>query len=392
MKKITLLMLLIFITTITLHGQNKLLSSTKENYNGGNWQNSYGTNYEYDSNNNLISETELSWNSFSSVWENTSKTTYIYNENNKATQELYQNWSSTTNTWNNSYKSSYTYTNGRITGIESQNWENSNWKNSYKTVITYKNNLIDTYLSYNWNGLQWVNEERGTLTYNTNNKIISLVSEELISSQWVNGSKSTYSYNTNNKLISNTDFNWDISQNIWSEEEAYRVDYELDGTGNRISRTESGYSDYKEVYTYDNTALMSNFAHPFKDKTGLDYFSEDFPYVNKVLTTTDFYSPNNPGLRTTYNYNNSITLGIEKKELTSNNILVFPNPVQDFLNIETTLNTEIEKVIVTDISGKTILEQNQKTNQVNVQNLSKGIYLLQVLSGDKKWQSKFLKE
>ena len=80
MKKITLLMLLIFITTITLHGQNKLLSSTKENYNGGNWQNSYGTNYEYDSNNNLISETELSWNSFSSVWENTSKTTYIYNE------------------------------------------------------------------------------------------------------------------------------------------------------------------------------------------------------------------------------------------------------------------------------------------------------------------------
>ena len=85
-------------------------------------------------------------------------------------------------------------------------------------------------------------------------------------------------------------------------------------------------------------------------------------------------------------------MGIEKKELTSNNILVFPNPAQDFINIETTLNTEIEKVIVTDISGKTILEQNQKTNQVNIQNLSKGIYLLQILSEDKKWQSKFLKE
>lgn len=71
---------------------------------------------------------------------------------------------------------------------------------------------------------------------------------------------------------------------------------------------------------------------------------------------------------------------------------IYPNPTKDFLSIQNLSNSEIDKVLVMDISGKIILQQNQITNQVNVQNLAKGMYLLQVFSGDKKWQSKFLKE
>jgi hypothetical protein len=71
---------------------------------------------------------------------------------------------------------------------------------------------------------------------------------------------------------------------------------------------------------------------------------------------------------------------------------IFPNPTKDFLSIQNLSNVEIDKVIVTDISGKTILQQNQYTTQINVKNLAKGMYLLQVFSGDQKWQSKFLKK
>jgi hypothetical protein len=85
-------------------------------------------------------------------------------------------------------------------------------------------------------------------------------------------------------------------------------------------------------------------------------------------------------------------LSTDELALATNTITVFPNPTTDFLTIQNSSNTQIDKIIVSDISGKTVLQQNQNASQVNVQNLSKGMYLLQVVSGAKNWQSKFVKE
>lgn len=60
--------------------------------------------------------------------------------------------------------------------------------------------------------------------------------------------------------------------------------------------------------------------------------------------------------------------------------------------IKTDNNIVINKILITDLSGKIILQQNQSTTQVNVQSLTKGMYFVQVFSGENKWQSKFLKE
>ena len=397
MRKITLLMLIAF-TTITAHGQNKLLSSIQEYYDGSSWVNSQGYNYEYDSNNNLIAETDLEWNSTSGVWKTIYKTTYTYNASNKVTQIYQQNRNGLTNQLENSEKYIYTYTNGKITEIAGYNWNNSNWVNDYKTQITYNsNNLPEIGLDYSWDGTQWVLERRITITYNSINKIISRVDEGWANSKWVNDSKSLYTYNSNNKLITERGAKWDEFNNIWVEAGAYRADYELDATGNRISRTESGSYDYKEEYTYDGSALMSSFIHPFKDKTGVDYLFEDFPYVNKLLTTTGFsfnaitnsYTNNS---RTTYNYNSAITLSTETLEIEDNSITFYPNPTQDLLFIKTASNTSIDKITVTDLTGKKVIEQKQNTAQVNVQNLAKGIYILEVFVGQNKQTRKFIKE
>lgn len=145
--------MLIAFTTITAHGQNKLLSSIQEYYDGSSWVNSQGYNYEYDSNNNLIAETDLEWNSTSGFWESNDKTTYTYNASNKVTQEIFQNRNALTNQLENSYKDIYTYTNGKITEITGYNWNNSNWVNDYKSQITYNsNNLPEIGIDYSWDG------------------------------------------------------------------------------------------------------------------------------------------------------------------------------------------------------------------------------------------------
>jgi hypothetical protein len=121
MRKITLLMLIAFMT-ITAHGQNKLLSSIQEYYDGSSWVNNQGYNYEYDSNNNLIVETGLSY--VNSVWKSYELTTYTYNASNKVTQVNHQNWNGLTNQLENSYRTINTYTNGKITETVEYSWEN----------------------------------------------------------------------------------------------------------------------------------------------------------------------------------------------------------------------------------------------------------------------------
>jgi Secretion system C-terminal sorting domain len=394
-KKITLLMLIVF--TITVQGQNKLLSSINESYYNNTWNNSSGFNYEYDSNNNLTAETYLDWDNLNNDWKIIDKTTYIYNASNKVTQEIYQSsWNSPNNTIENSEKTTYTYTAGMLTEGEGYEWENSNWVLFYKFVITYNaNNLPYTILYYTRDDTQWVNDERTTFTYNANNKLIADTDEVWDGSQWVNSFKSLYTYNANNKIIADRVAEWDDFNAIWVEK--YRTDYELDATGNRISITDNqGSSRYKNEYTYDTFNLMSGFGHPFKDKTGVDYLAEDFPYVNKVqienrysfnAQTNNFYLSG----RTTYNYNTAITLSTETIEKPSSTIAVYPNPTKDALFIQNETSVAIDKVIVTDMTGKKVLEQNN-ASQVNVANLVKGLYVVEAFSGEEKFTSKFIKE
>lgn len=71
---------------------------------------------------------------------------------------------------------------------------------------------------------------------------------------------------------------------------------------------------------------------------------------------------------------------------------IYPNPTNSILNINTENNTVIDKIIVTDLTGKILLEQTENTNQINVQNLADGIYIVKAVFGSEKWQTKFIKK
>ena len=398
MKKITLLFLIAF-TTITLQAQTKLMSEVYEYYDGTTWQKSSGTNYEYDANKNVTKE---SYHYFQqNVWALNRVTTNTYNSDNKITSSIDQEFDESTNKLVNSYKSTYTYTDGKYTESIFQEWNGAQWENDWRVVISYKpNGLADIAMEYEWDGTNWFLDSRVTLTYNANNKLSSDLGQDWVNAQWYNSYKSEFTYNASNQMLTYTGFNFDETGTVFEQDESNV--YTLDANGNRKSKVDS-YVDFfdeqtitsKYDYTYDMTKLMANYAHPFKDKTGVDYLYEDYPYVNKVLTETysvfnnDTNSYEPVSGRTVYNYDNALSTG--KFENERNTISVYPNPTSNFLSIQNSLGTTINKVIVTDLSGKVVAKANQNITKVDVQNLAKGMYIVQIFSDDMQWQQKFMK-
>lgn len=73
-----------------------------------------------------------------------------------------------------------------------------------------------------------------------------------------------------------------------------------------------------------------------------------------------------------------------------NNIKVFPNPSSTIFKIVS--NTNIDKITIFDTLGKEILTQTQNNNEVNIEKLSKGIYLIEITSENEKVYKKLIKE
>jgi hypothetical protein len=368
MKKITFLL---FTTiSISLFGQIKLTSSLSEYYDGTNWLNSNKTAFTYDANNNLAEEKELSWDASLSQWQMDSKNLYTYNSNNKAIVELYQSYdmntllyqSRTTNTYN---------ADGNLMQILNEQYENAVWTNSSKVDITYSNNILVSGLSYEWNGTTWVySEDSGQtiINYNSDGTVSTAVSESWDGSNWIPDYKAVYSYNADNKVSMEEDQTWD--GNAWIVEN--RTEYTYDANGNVISEMQTYFYEgvqagsNSETYVFDTTDLMSSFTHPFNDKTGIEYLFSVNKFVNKILSESSSNS------RLTYNYGEA-TAGVNDFSLV--NFAVYPNPTNNKLSLDDS-RFSLKNVELFNILGKKVMTST--TNQLNLENLVNGIYLLKV--------------
>ena len=75
-------------------------------------------------------------------------------------------------------------------------------------------------------------------------------------------------------------------------------------------------------------------------------------------------------------------------EISKNEMVIYPNPVKDFLNINIENNNL--KIELYSMDGKLILTK-ENTKQVNVSSLSKGTYILKVITADKTFTQKISK-
>ena len=74
----------------------------------------------------------------------------------------------------------------------------------------------------------------------------------------------------------------------------------------------------------------------------------------------------------------------------NNSLTIFPNPAKNLLQIK--WDSEIEEIRIIDSLGKILLVQTQNNTEINVEHLSKGIYTLEISTGNGKIFRKFIKE
>ena len=79
-------------------------------------------------------------------------------------------------------------------------------------------------------------------------------------------------------------------------------------------------------------------------------------------------------------------------DFSNTTLKLYPNPTHSLINIQTSNNTELDKISITDLTGKKVMEQTQNTNQVSVEKLASGVYILNGYSEGNKFQEKFIKE
>lgn len=89
--------------------------------------------------------------------------------------------------------------------------------------------------------------------------------------------------------------------------------------------------------------------------------------------------------------NCSALLNIDDNNLT-NNFSIYPNPTNEFLFISNSSNLTIQKITLTDITGKLILEEKYSLSKINMQSFQNGIYILSLISENKVYNYKIVKQ
>lgn len=143
-----------------------------------------------------------------------------------------------------------------------------------------------------------------------------------------------------------------------------------------------------------NIVRLNNDGTGSRDNTFLsgNGFNSDVKKIviqsdGKILVGGYFTSYNGSTANRIVRLNGTSTLSNEEFEKSKINI--YPNPVKETIYLSNIGETEYE---VFDIIGKSILKGKTNENQINVNSLLKGVYILKIRTEEKIFNQKFIKE
>jgi len=165
-----------------------------------------------------------------------------------------------TNSWENTSTDTYTYdSNDHLLTTLSQNWKNSSWENAATVTYTYDfNNNVLTEIDQKWENDSWVDgsyHSQSSYTYDSNNNVLSKIQQSWTNS-WVSLDSLTYIYDSNNHLLIKLHQSWE--NNSWNNFSL--VTYTYDSSNNVLtylyqtwdSESNSWVNGESDTYTYDS--------------------------------------------------------------------------------------------------------------------------------------------
>ncbi len=246
--------------TYTYNAQNQQILHTFLNFeeSSNTWEDR-SRMYSFYSNNLKVTDSSVFKNPGTSVWEIQWKSNYTYDINANITSQTNYSWNLTTNMWENSYKIVYTNnSSGKPIELMTYNGGVSSWDTSAKTTIVYNpNGLISDETFYSW--------DQGSHSWQTSVKLV-------------------YSYNANSQLLNITKWQWNYITS--SLQEVRRDDYSYDANNNNssvITKTWAGSS-------WDNAEKHLNYWSIHQINGLEEYYNQDFKVFPNPATNTVFFN------------------------------------------------------------------------------------------------------
>ena len=290
---------------------------------------------------------------------------------NPLTLSVYQ-WSDNTSIWLPSSKSETTYDSlGKQIQVVNYSWktELSNWIAQDKTINTYdsKSNLTED-LIYTWSSVSrtWIPNTRNTHTYNAFG----------YESLW---QCFTYNLSTQTWMDDfNLEMDFDEFGNLWHSLELYSKD-------SAGEWTDKFKVDYRFNLAFDQNEIALPFVWEGKVPVHMYLGFMAWRWNN---STKEWYEK----VKLDYYYSEFTGSGIDPITQIQP-ILIYPNPVTDFIVIETEQPAKPMLFELTDITGKQVISitLNGARNQVSVSGLPDGLYLYRIIRNGGSYQGKVIK-
>lgn len=373
---------LVFKNKIDYLYQNYLLTDiTSYNYNenydytNDKWNPDRKTTYSYTQTNEVSQK--VMYRMSNNQWEHLTTNIYIYDTNDNLIIDS-----------NAGGKVEYKYdeNNNKLSATILRN-SGSNWIYTTKLVWTYdsNNNVLDEtpYIYENENWIFYGYAMRLEFTYDSQNNLLSKTKKELIANQWINKHKETYSYDQNKNCLTDSIFIFENGE--WAGDFGYIYNY--DANNNKLSKTmiqcynSEWFFNVKTEYQYDYNYTYDDLYLP-------NYINS----ANMIVSYTDYTDWNNQ-----WNLSGTIFYHYTKRtislnEISNNNMIrIYPNPTINFivLEINETSPFEYEIYNTNGIIVKKGISQN--TIRIDIHDLNSGLYFCNITFKNKLHKSKFIK-
>lgn len=354
---------------------NLLIAEKTEFFVNNEWQLSYQVNFEYNSKAEMILEErrELINNTMELIYGYKIEVDTLNDDQEIIIQKSYN---LDLKQYVNSAKEVIKKENGLNTEMIYYTWDGNNWVNESAEAYDYNNQAeIASILKVKWVNGQWQNEE---MIYNIvwrNAALMQPYSFEMKTwdnVNWINESKIEYSYSLNGGITS-TGYIFDDNQ--WKFQ--FRFIDEFDANKNRSTLKMELYEQNEWIVYFEN-----RFVHTYDSQQKL---VETITLMYDGLTWNNLMKEVYSDYRFSTGINNETSIAIN----------VYPNPAIEILNFNLTEKQGIAKYIISDLSGRVVVENEidlSNTNSINVQELTNGYYILNIETADKKYHQKFIKK
>lgn len=364
------------------------------------------TDYTFDDNGNLISET---WSIIGLTlgWSPLQKTDYTYFLNKDGIYKLMleENFANYTliPQWVNTYKYELTYDTYETSVILEigSEWINGAWTNMNMVDYLYDGRLSSKIFS-NWisvnNAWTWVNNSKWEYFYDGMPKVEEIVYrwEAGTTDDWIEEYKYEYEWEHFGDplmvLTTETEYIWDTDD--W--ENYYLNEYQYDSNGNGISGLYYYWNgdwalDEKDEFYFDLAYNFDDLIAPFFSADE-ELYDTMIQFNNMVIGYRYYIYTNQnwvDNMKILFFYSDYTNqLDIEDIEL-ANAIDIYPNPAGDILFIKSEI--PLTKVEFYSVLGEKVKEINNDFKVIPLNDISDGIYIVKIQSENRSVSKKIIK-